>query len=91
MKFEEEFPSFEYLTLEDTVEGFELSYGVELTNKFKLNTGIIRTSKGYLQKHCLDKARVKEAIIKLDHKWRENEYATKGEYINWLWEELGLK
>ena len=44
MKFEEEFPSFEYLTLEDTVEGFELSYGVELTNKFKLNTGIIRTS-----------------------------------------------
>ena len=90
MTFEEEFPSFEYLTLEDTVEGFELSYGVELTNKFKLNTGIIRTSKGYLQKHCLDKARVKEAIEKCTETYSEMETF---EHI-WpddLLEELGLK
>ena len=82
-------PSLKWLTLIDNSldESNIEKYGKELTDTLMLNSGIITTSVGLIQKHTIDKTVLKEAIL----------YAKQWEGLNnqdWeqlLFEKLGLE
>jgi len=92
-------PSLSYLSLVDnSLDGSNIeNYGEKLTNDLMLETGVITTSVGLIQKHTIDKAVLREAINKTTEGY-EDGFQMVADYIRDsllerldLMKELGLE